>query len=71
MSPSDPRWIGAWWLGFILFGALSCLISIPIFFFPASLRKNGNQASNVYANSEILEQKTLVQPIKGKPGRTL
>ncbi|XP_052252326.1 solute carrier organic anion transporter family member 1C1-like [Dreissena polymorpha] len=74
MSPSDPRWIGAWWLGFILFGALSCLISIPIFFFPASLRKNGNQASNVYANSEILEQKTLVQPIKDLPrslGRVL
>lgn len=31
---SDPRWVGAWWLGFIVCGMISILISSLFFMFP-------------------------------------
>ncbi|XP_064597301.1 solute carrier organic anion transporter family member 2A1-like [Liolophura sinensis] len=34
LSTKDPRWIGAWWLGFIVFGIVAILISGPLFLFP-------------------------------------
>lgn len=40
LRPKDPRWIGAWWMGFLLFGLLSVVISIPLFFFPKTLKAN-------------------------------
>lgn len=33
----NPRWVGAWWLGFLFSGTLALLISIPLFGFPKSL----------------------------------
>ncbi|KAL8623212.1 hypothetical protein ACOMHN_066186 [Nucella lapillus] len=38
MSPQDPRWVGAWWLGFLLFGSLGIIASIPTLFLPRRLR---------------------------------
>ncbi|KAK3088753.1 hypothetical protein FSP39_023325 [Pinctada imbricata] len=40
MSPRDPRWIGAWWLGFILFGAVSIFFALPISFFPRRMKRS-------------------------------
>ncbi|VDM24935.1 unnamed protein product [Toxocara canis] len=34
---SDPRWYGAWWIGFAIAGAFSLLSSIPLFGFPKEL----------------------------------
>uniref|UniRef100_A0A914CLE7 Solute carrier organic anion transporter family member n=1 Tax=Acrobeloides nanus TaxID=290746 RepID=A0A914CLE7_9BILA len=36
LSPTDPTWIGAWWLGFLLIGIITILPSCILFFFPAS-----------------------------------
>ncbi|OWF52798.1 Solute carrier organic anion transporter family member 2A1 [Mizuhopecten yessoensis] len=38
ISPYHPRWIGAWWIGFLLFGCLSILASLPLLCFPRRLR---------------------------------
>ena len=38
MTPRDPRWVGAWWLGFLAFGLLGVLSSVPTFFFPRRLK---------------------------------
>ena len=38
MTPRDPRWVGAWWLGFLTFGLLGMLSSVPTFFFPRRLK---------------------------------
>ncbi|KAG7275815.1 hypothetical protein CRUP_016755 [Coryphaenoides rupestris] len=37
ITPDDPRWIGAWWAGFLLCGALLFLSSLFMFGFPQSL----------------------------------
>ncbi|XP_028408706.1 solute carrier organic anion transporter family member 4A1-like [Dendronephthya gigantea] len=37
LTPKDHRWIGAWWLGFIVFGLLFLLLAIIISGFPISL----------------------------------
>lgn len=31
---TNPNWIGAWWLGFLLCGVLYLLSSVPLFMFP-------------------------------------
>ncbi len=37
LEPSDPGWVGAWWLCFIFSGIVSWLIAIPFFMFPRLL----------------------------------
>ena len=34
ITPRDPRWIGAWWLGFLIFGVISIFPALPLFCFP-------------------------------------
>lgn len=44
---SDPRWIGAWWLGPVVIGSLMMLSSIAMFSFPKQLRgKKPSPSSN-------------------------
>uniref|UniRef100_T1J9S9 Solute carrier organic anion transporter family member n=1 Tax=Strigamia maritima TaxID=126957 RepID=T1J9S9_STRMM len=38
ITPEDPRWVGAWWGGFLIIGCLMLLVSIPVFSFPKRLR---------------------------------
>lgn len=34
LEESDPGWVGAWWIGFIVCGVISLLISLLLFMFP-------------------------------------
>ncbi|PIK62699.1 putative solute carrier organic anion transporter family member 2A1 [Apostichopus japonicus] len=38
-SNKDPRWIGAWWLGFLIIGSVQLICAIPLFCFPKYLPK--------------------------------
>ncbi|CAC5359877.1 SLCO3A [Mytilus coruscus] len=42
IRPRDPNWIGAWWLGFLVFGIMSIASAVPIFLFPRKLLGNTN-----------------------------
>ena len=39
ITPIHPRWVGAWWGGFLIIGLLLLLVSVPFFTFPKSLKK--------------------------------
>ncbi|XP_069084623.1 solute carrier organic anion transporter family member 1C1-like isoform X1 [Pleurodeles waltl] len=42
ITPRDSRWVGAWWLGFLLCSVVSLLAAIPFLFLPRSLVKEGD-----------------------------
>ncbi|XP_053270899.1 solute carrier organic anion transporter family member 1C1 [Pleuronectes platessa] len=45
INHKDSRWVGAWWLGFIVTGIVLLLSSIPFWFLPKSLPKQGEEES--------------------------
>uniref|UniRef100_A0A8B9RAZ5 Solute carrier organic anion transporter family member n=1 Tax=Astyanax mexicanus TaxID=7994 RepID=A0A8B9RAZ5_ASTMX len=39
----DTRWVGAWWLGFLVTGTVMLVAGIPFWFLPRSLPKQGEE----------------------------
>ncbi|XP_060065618.1 solute carrier organic anion transporter family member 4A1-like [Ylistrum balloti] len=37
LSPMDPRWVGAWWLSFLVSGTVMCLVVLPMCAYPKRL----------------------------------
>lgn len=54
INDKDPRWLGAWWLGWIILGLLLAIFAIAIAMFPRNLpRKNENQQEEKEEEGEI------------------
>ncbi|KAG8513820.1 Solute carrier organic anion transporter family member 1B3 [Galemys pyrenaicus] len=54
ITPKDSRWVGAWWLSFLVSGLVSIVSSIPFFFLPKSLdkpKRKGERESSVYLHA--------------------
>ncbi|KAM7413248.1 hypothetical protein PAMA_020564 [Pampus argenteus] len=43
ITPADARWVGAWWLGYLIAGVITLLSAIPFWFLPRSLPMPGSQ----------------------------
>ena len=52
LNPSDPNWIGAWWLGFLLIFVLSFSIASLISLFPAKVNTKSCQESSENAKEK-------------------
>lgn len=37
IKPDDARWVGAWWLGYIVAGVITLISAVPFWFLPKSL----------------------------------
>lgn len=38
ITAKDPRWIGAWWIGYLVIGFGLFLSALPMLFFPKKIR---------------------------------
>ncbi|XP_023932071.1 solute carrier organic anion transporter family member 5A1 [Lingula anatina] len=59
LTTEDPRWVGAWWGGFLLFGSVLILIAIPFFGFPKTLHAD--------LEAKILKDKGKTESEVGEP----
>lgn len=80
ISPKDVQWVGAWWLGYLIAGAISVLAGIPFWFLPKHLlkpesRKDSSTSSehSKFITEENKDQRTssshqakLAEMAKGK-----
>uniref|UniRef100_A0A8B9PCS1 Solute carrier organic anion transporter family member n=1 Tax=Apteryx owenii TaxID=8824 RepID=A0A8B9PCS1_APTOW len=39
LTNKDPRWVGAWWLGYLIAATLVAVSAVPYFFFPREMPK--------------------------------
>uniref|UniRef100_A0A9J7Y1G4 Solute carrier organic anion transporter family member n=1 Tax=Cyprinus carpio carpio TaxID=630221 RepID=A0A9J7Y1G4_CYPCA len=63
ITPDDPRWIGAWWGGFIICGLFLFLSSLFMFGFPQSLNEPGESPGG--ESEQAMLPAELVQEYEG------
>ncbi|KAK5613980.1 hypothetical protein CRENBAI_013213 [Crenichthys baileyi] len=74
LDHKDLRWVGAWWLGFLVASSLLFLTALPYLFFPREMPKE-NGAGDVESRSDCKQQQqqdpirelSLVQFLKSFP----
>ncbi|XP_043928627.1 solute carrier organic anion transporter family member 2B1 [Protopterus annectens] len=79
LTSKDPRWVGAWWLGFLMAASLVAIASIPYFFFPKEMPKEvakksegntkvkKNLMREIRCKSDTMSNMTLLEFIKSFP----
>ncbi|XP_069012755.1 solute carrier organic anion transporter family member 1C1-like [Embiotoca jacksoni] len=55
ITPKDARWVGAWWMGFLVSSALLLMSSIPFWFLPRSLPKQEGEEGKPAPACETLD----------------
>ncbi|XP_063761104.1 solute carrier organic anion transporter family member 1C1-like isoform X2 [Eleginops maclovinus] len=55
ITPKDARWVGAWWLGFMVSSGLLLISSIPFWFLPRTLPKQEGDEGKLTSSRETID----------------
>ncbi|CAM9470625.1 unnamed protein product [Lampetra fluviatilis] len=64
ISPRDARWVGAWWLGFLISGTVVLATAIPFWFFPRFMAREAELEPPATGTSN---EKADAEPLRGPP----
>ncbi len=75
IEQKDPRWVGAWWLGYLICGIFTLIWSVPLLCFPAQLQPNrpicgparGNKDENKNFKAETADTHSPLIELKLNP----
>lgn len=68
LTPDSPRWVGAWWIGFLISGALAFIVAFPIAGFPKSLP--GTEKYRTERENEVYSKKGKKTEYEEPPAST-
>ncbi|XP_003738189.1 solute carrier organic anion transporter family member 2A1 [Galendromus occidentalis] len=69
LTPKDPNWIGAWWVGYIIIGAGLLLMAFPTLMFPKKIRQKSE--ANMRSHEKIQSVKAELKSALLVIGRVL
>jgi hypothetical protein len=69
MTPVHPEWVGAWWLGLIVFGAAAALA--PVFMWPFPRRIASRAGGESPEASDAAEEQERAEGEEDRPARSL
>ncbi|NXU74941.1 SO1C1 protein, partial [Oreotrochilus melanogaster] len=67
ITPQDSRWVGAWWLGFLIGGVANFLAALPFCFLPKSLTKPEETKNEQTSYCLLDATRKMLPPSKNKP----
>ncbi|EDO41174.1 predicted protein, partial [Nematostella vectensis] len=68
LTPKDERWVGAWWLGFVVCGTLCIFWSLWLFGFPRRIpKKNASEDLKLTESDESAVSPALVKEVSHLP----
>ncbi|XP_069484521.1 solute carrier organic anion transporter family member 1B3-like [Ambystoma mexicanum] len=56
ITPQDSRWVGAWWLGFLIAGTVTLFSAIPFCFLPKSLINEAEETRGTNQHEDCIVQ---------------
>nr|XP_057944015.1 solute carrier organic anion transporter family member 2B1 isoform X1 [Doryrhamphus excisus] len=67
LDRSDLRWVGAWWLGFLVASCLLFLTALPYFFFPRHMPPEDESEADTKCESDLFQEVSLLHFLKSFP----
>uniref|UniRef100_A0A8C2G6U1 Solute carrier organic anion transporter family member n=1 Tax=Cyprinus carpio TaxID=7962 RepID=A0A8C2G6U1_CYPCA len=65
ITPQDSRWVGAWWLGYVVSGLLTLLAALPLWFLPRALPENPQTSKLDNASNQHKHTLSITEIAKG------
>uniref|UniRef100_A0AC11AKK3 Solute carrier organic anion transporter family member 1C1 n=1 Tax=Ovis aries TaxID=9940 RepID=A0AC11AKK3_SHEEP len=74
ITPKDPQWVGAWWLGYLIAGSITLLAAVPFWCLPRTLprpRSREDSSSSSEKSKFIMDDLTDYQTPPGEKAKIM